>query len=97
MSYGWLNTQSIGGVYRDHPTGQRIDVSIEALYTFDSTIQKMIQSATAVHLKFMHSSINGTGGFFAYSGRVQSLNYKGTEAQPYAYSLSYYANRFSGF
>lgn len=97
LTRGWYNTQSINGVYRDHQTGRRADGSIEYLYTPDATIIKMMESATAIHLKLMHSGLGGTGGLHVYTAYIDSFNYRGTEAQPYTFSLSFHSNRWSAF
>lgn len=97
LTRGWMEHLSIDGVYDEHLTGLRVDVSIGAFYTYDATIARMIASATAVHMKFNHSSVNGSAGYFLYSGRVDSLGYNGTEASPYVYNILYHAHSWSGY
>ncbi len=96
---GWANDPSLAGNYRDHLTGQRADVLLGALYTPDATIQKIEASATAVHMKLVHTLAGdmGSAGVILYSGRIDSLTYAGSENNPYTYTLSYHANRWSAF
>jgi len=97
ITWGWLNHGTLGTAYYDHLTGKRADVSIGAVYTFDKTIKRMAESATAIHLKLMHSGLNGSAGYFLYSGRIDSLEYAGTEESPYTYSLRAHFNQWSAF
>lgn len=97
LAYGWDSHESIDGVYTDHLTGQRADVSVAAIYTFDATIARIALSATAVHMKFQHNTINGSAGYFLYSGRIDSHAYAGYEGAPFVYTLTYHAFLWSGY
>lgn len=94
---GWQSEPSVSGVYRDHLTGLSIQLNAGILYTFDKTLQRIFESATAVHAKLMHSSVNGTGGYFLMSGRIDSLNYNGANGGVLQYSLAMHANIWSAF
>lgn len=94
---GWDPTPSVSGVYRDHKTGQQANLNAGVCYTFDKTMQRMFESATAVHAKFMHSSVNGTGGYFLMSGRMDNLAYNGAEGGFMLYSLAAHFNQWSAF
>lgn len=94
---GWDNRPAAGGTYRDHLTGQRCDVSIAAVYTVDGTLMKISESATAIHMKFLHSNGIGSGGYFLYSGRIASLAYAGNDRQVYTMTMNAYFNSWSGF
>lgn len=96
-SWGWLNSVTVGGIYADHLTGKRVNVSIRALHTYDGTVAKMAESATAIHMKFTHSGVNGSAGVFLYSGRIDALNYAGTEENPYTWDLQAHFNQWSAF
>lgn len=97
MARGWVQHESIDGVYADHLTGQRADVTIAAIYTYDNAIARMIESATAVNMKFQHNTVNGSAGWFLYSGRVDVLAYAGYDGAPFVYTLTYHANSWSGY
>ena len=97
LQIGWVNTQAAGGVYYNHSTGQRADVTINKMYSFDKTAQRWFDSATAVHMKFIHSSVNGTAGYFLYSGRIQSLSIQGNAGQVFKQAIVYFANNWSAF
>lgn len=97
MQYGWESHQTVDGVYADHLTGQRADLTVQALYSYDITALRMILSATAVHVKMHHSGVHGTGGMFFYSGRVDVLALGGSEGLPYSHTISYHANSWSGY
>lgn len=94
---GWYERETIDGVYFRHLTGQSIDFTCSMLYTFDNTIQKIEASATAVHMKIQHNSVNGSAGLFLYSGHIVSLALAGDEANPYAYTLTYRGNIWSAY
>lgn len=97
MMRGWDNRPAANGTYRDHLTGLRCDVSIEAVYTVDATMMKIVESATAVHMKFIHTNGIGSGGFFLYSGRIDSFQIQGNERNPYKYNMNAHFNAWSGF
>lgn len=94
---GWDNRANASGTYYDHKTGQRVNVSIGAIYTVNSTLAKIFASATAVHMKFIHSNLAGSGGFFLYSGRIDSLQYAGSDKTPYTYTLQAHFNAWSAY
>jgi len=97
LKIGYVSTPAAGGTYHDHTTGQRADVSIGSFYCFDKTGIRWLSSATAVHMKFIHSSVNGTAGVFLYSGRIESMAIQGSNGQVYKVNMSYYANSWSSF
>lgn len=95
--FGWDNRAAANRTYRDHLTGLRCDVSIDAVYTVDNTLMKITESATAVHMKFLHSNGIGSGGYFLYSGRIASLAFAGNDRQVYSYKFNAYFNVWSAF
>lgn len=97
LQYGWENHPSVAGVYAEHLTGQRADLTIQALYTYDAAAIKLILSATALHVKLDHSGINGSAGFLFYSGHVDTLAPGGSEGIPYSYTLAYHAFAWSAY
>lgn len=97
INRGWDNRPAANGTYYNHLTGQRCDVSVAAIYTVDTTIAKIHESATAVHMKFIQSNAIGSAGYFLYSGRIDSLQYQGDERNPFVYTLNAHFNSFSAF
>jgi hypothetical protein len=97
LTYGIVNRQVASGGYYDYQTGQRADVRLGALWTYDSTIRKLVASATALHMKVMNSSINGSAGYIYYSGRIDSLSFRGAENGLFSYDIAAHFNVFSGF
>lgn len=97
LTRGWSNNATLSGTYYDHLTGAYATVSIGALYTVDATVHKINASATAVHMKFMHSGLGGTGGMWLYSGRIDSMSYAGTQAAPYRWTMNAHFNVWSAF
>lgn len=97
FSYGWLEHESIDGVYARHLTGQSLDLTIGAIYTYDATIVRMVQSATAVHVKLQHNNVNGSAGFICYSGHIGGLTLAGDPQNPNVYTLTYRANLWSSY
>lgn len=96
-TWGWYNQPASNGVYFDHLTGKRCDASIQQVYTFDKRLIGIAESATAIHLKFIHSAANGTGGIFLYSGRIDNMAYAGAEGQVFTYSVRAHFNNWSAF
>lgn len=94
---GWDNRANASGSYYDHKTGQRCNLTIGAVHTVDSTIMKIFQSATAVHMKLLHSNLAGSAGVLLYSGRIDNLQYAGSERSPYSYTLAAHFNAWSAF
>lgn len=98
LNYGWLNQQMLDGSYQDFTTGRRADLSVGALFTFDQTVMKIAQSATAVHARLLHhNAAEGSAGYLLYSGRLDSVALNGSEQAPYTYQLSFHANSWSAF
>lgn len=95
---GWANFgPTFGGQYADVLTGQRVDVTIDAAYTYDTTLQRIFESATAVHMHVWHNSVNGSAGMLMWSGRVTEWGVAGQEGGLYAITLAYYANTWSAY
>jgi hypothetical protein len=97
ITRGWDNRPAANGTYYNHLTGQRCDVSINAVYTVDSTLAKIHESATAIHMKFIHTNAIGSAGYFLYSGRIASLQYVGNEKSPFMYTFNAIFNAWSAF
>lgn len=97
LNMGWDNRAAASGNYYDHKTGQRADVSIGAIHTVDNTISKIFASATAVHMKFINQNAVGSGGYFLYSGRIDSLQFQGADKMPFSYAINMHFNAWSGF
>lgn len=97
FAYGWDNRPAAGGIYYDHLTGQRADVTIGATYMLDITTIKMMQSATALHMKFLHSGINGSAGHWLYSGRIDNYAINGRKGDVYKLSIKGHFNVWTAF
>lgn len=97
LNRGWDNRAAANGTYYNHLTGQRCDLSIAAVYSVDTTIPKIHESATAVHMKVMQSNAIGSAGYWLYSGRIDSLQYQGDERNPYVWNLNAHFNAWSAF
>lgn len=97
LVYGWVNREQMSGGYYDVLTGQRADLSVGAVMCYDNTLRRIADAQTAVHMKFIGSSIVGTAGYSLYSGRIDSLNFNGTEAAPYTFTLAAHFNVWTGF
>lgn len=94
---GWDNRVAADGTYRDHLTGQYATLTIAALYTVDYTLEKLFESATAVHVHLKHNNLNGSAGFLLYSGRIDQVGIAGQNAQVFKWTMSYHANQWSGY
>jgi hypothetical protein len=97
LTHGWVNMPTMDGSYYDHLTGQRADVSIGALYSPDLTIQRMFNSATAIHMRMNHSSIMGSAGYYFYSGRIDNLELAGSDGSVFKFNMTYHANKWSAY
>jgi hypothetical protein len=97
IQYGWVNREQMSGGYYDVLTGQRADLNVGAVMCFDGAIRRLFEAKTAVHMKFINSSVAGTAGYNLYSGRIDTLNFNGTENAPYTFTLAAHFNSFSGF
>ena len=94
---GWVNRETMAGGYYDVFTGQRADMTIGELYSYGASALRMIESATALHIKLNHTSIVGSAGLFFYSGRVDSMALQGAEDGIFEWTLTYHANAWSAF
>lgn len=95
--FGWLNRRLVTGTYQDLLTGQRFDLQVGGMYMPDATIQKFALQTALVHVHLRHSSLGGTAGTFLWSGRIDSLQVVGSEANPYVFTLGYHSNLISGY
>lgn len=96
-NYGWVNTPAAGGTYYDHLTGQRADIPLQAVYTFDQTLIKIAEAKTALHFKFLQNTINGSAGCYYYSGHIDRVEIKGQDGQVYKYSVQAHFNQWSAY
>lgn len=97
LAWGTVNNETLAGTYYDYSTGKRADLSVGMVMTFDGTLRRLADSATAVHIKFINSSINGTAGYMLYSGRIDTLPIAGADNGVFTQSLTYHCNVWSGF
>lgn len=96
--WGWMNAgPSMSGVYTTHLTGKRADVSLSVGYTYDAELVRVAQAATATHLEFRYSSINGSAGWKFHSGQIAAFTVQGGEGQPFIFSLNYFSNEWSAY
>lgn len=95
---GWQNIgPTIGGTYTDHLTGQIATLSTQAGWTHDRTLEKIYESATAVHFHIYQSGVNGTAGIYYYSGRIDSVSINGGDGGLLGLALTYHANAWSAY
>lgn len=98
LVYGWQNVgPSIGGTYTDHLTGQYATLSFAGSYSYDPTLERIHQSATAVHFELLHNGVNGSAGYKLFSGRIDSLSIRGQEGGLFSFSLACHANAWSAY
>jgi len=96
--HGWLNAgPSLSGVYTDHLTGKRANVSIAAGFTYDTELIRIMQAATAVHIEARYSSVNGSAGWKFYSGRIDSQTVQGGAAGLFNFTMTYHSNDWSAY
>jgi len=95
--WGYDNRANASGVYRNHLTGYRADVTFNAIMTVDNTLAKIAQSATAVHMKLANINAIGSAGYFLYSGQIASIRYVGNEKAPYSYQMTTFFNSWSAY
>ena len=93
----WQTDPSLSGVYRDHLVGVDARVNVNLGYTFDKTLQKIYESATAIHMKFIHNNVNGSAGYFLMSGRIDSLAYDSQQGGVFMCNFAAHANQWSAF
>ena len=101
LQYGYINQQA-GGVssYYNYLTGQRADITIEALLTNDGGILRIGEARTAVHMKLENkyqTGITGSAGILLWSGVINGFNTNGTEGNAYSFRVSYHANTWSAY
>lgn len=97
LQRGWNNRAAIDSTYRDVLTGKRANLSVAAMLSFANTLARFHESATAVHVKLLFSSINGSAGYVLFSGRIDSLTQNGNDGGIYNYTMQYHANSWSAF
>lgn len=95
--YGYVNTVAANGVYYNHITGQIANVTIAAAHTVGLLAERIFDSKTACHLKFVYSGAQGTGGIYLYSGQIKQFTIKETHGAIAIYTMQYYANNWSAF
>lgn len=93
---GWDNRPTLSG-YTDHLTGQRADLTIGTMFTYNATLAKMFDSATAMHVKVLHNNVNGSAGWVLYSGRMDVFAPNEAQGTVMRYTMSMHFNRWSAF
>lgn len=96
LRLGFSNRPTLAGYY-DHLTGQRADLTIETVYSPSLTLQKLFESATAVHAHLSHAHVGGSAGVYLHSGRLADVTINSQENGVLKFSLAYYANRWSAY
>lgn len=94
---GWVNNVTLGGVYYNHLTGKRANVTIQAFYTFDGTLVDIDASATAIHMHLKQSNVYGSAGYYLYSGRIDTVTFAGSNGQVFTYGLQAHFNQWSAY
>lgn len=97
VNYGWLKRQVGDGSYDAHITGQQAAISVGAAYTYNAAIMKLAEAKTAVHMKFIHSGIQGSAGYTFYSGQIMNVAYNGSEGSPYSYTFAGDFNKWTAW
>ena len=97
LAHQWDNRKPASGNYFDVKMGQRAEVTIGGLVSQHFTVPKIFESGTAVHMKLMQSSVNGTAGYILYSGRIDSLQQEASEGGIFRSNLTYHANDWTAF
>jgi hypothetical protein len=82
----------LDGSYCNTVTGQRSDVNTQQYYAGDTTLMRMFDSATAVHLKVTQGSYWGTASAVLWSGFIDSVSLNASENGLYQFSMVYHAN-----
>ncbi len=96
--YGWSPRQSLDGVYDNHLTGKAINGTVSYLYGANGTFQKMVESATAIHLQFDQVNVpNGSAGLLVWSAVVESFGLVASRMNPYTYSFNFRGHNWSGY
>ena len=96
---GYVNQQA-GSAYHNYATGQRVDVTIGALYTNDGTIDRIFDSRTAVHMKIEQKFLTGltaSAGMLFWSGAIDGVQFRGSDGQSFSYQMRYHANIWSAY
>lgn len=94
--YDWSWDATIGGNYRPHLVGKEARVTFAAMYA-NNALFSGFNATAQVHIKFEHSGIGGSAGFFLYSARIDGITYMGTQDAPYTYSLEARGTEWSAF
>lgn len=98
FDYGVDNFRTLDGVYHNLYTGQRVDVSIGALYTNDlSALQAMAEAKTAIHIHLKHAVNGGSAGRLLYSGTIDTWNLQGYDGRMFQVTVNYHANVWSAY
>lgn len=97
LQWGWDNRPAASGNYGDHQTGQRANFSFAAVYTYDKTAILIAEAETAIHMKLHQNTINGSAGYYLYSGRIDSLTYAGQSNGVYKYTMNGHCNSWSAY
>lgn len=97
MQYQWGNEALLDGSYRNHLQGKRGNINVTFAYTMNDAIVTLAEATATVHFKLQHDGVNGSAGFIAYSGKIDSLNVQGSENGTYAVSMAAHCNLWSAY
>jgi len=94
---GFVNRQTMGGVYTNHETGRMVQFQIGMVASQHWTLFHMFSSGLMVHVHLAHSGVNGSAGMILYSGRIDSMPFVGQEEQTFQWTMAGHANVWSSY
>lgn len=93
----WSNDARLDGSYRHVLQGRRANISLALGYTVGMNLVVLAQGNASVHFKFDQNGVNGSAGWLAYTGRINTLGLQGAEGGTYALSVAGYCNEWSAY
>lgn len=98
LAYGVDNFRTLDGAYHNLWTGQRADLQVGTMYTTDVlALQRFAAAQTGVHIHLRHSGVQGSAGYFLYSGAINSVTLAGRDGDIFRFALSYQSNVWSAY
>lgn len=94
---GWDNYATLTGGYVNTLTGERADVVIGGLATYDTALTTLIAAGVDIHMHIRVDALGLSAGRYLYSGRVDQYVLAGREGDAFQYSIAYHANVWSAY
>lgn len=93
----WQSNPALDGTYRAHITDERADLNFTVSYLLGSTLPKLFELRTGLHVKFTQSNGLGSAGYIAYSAVLTQAGLNGAAGGLFTQPVNGFCHSWSAF